>query len=93
MPEPLTLAQLKKRYDGEWVLLDELVTNKSGQLRGGHVLAHSKDRDEIHRRLRDLHPRNFAIRCFRQPAKGRVFLLNWVVVDGELRPLVASIVG
>jgi len=72
----LTIAQLKKRHDGEWVLLDRLVTTRTGALRAGAVLAHSRDRDEVHRRMLALRPRRFALRFFGKRAKHVVYALS-----------------
>lgn len=48
----LTKAKIKTKYPNEWLLLEDFELDSSTSLRKGRVLAHSKDRDEIHRALK-----------------------------------------
>jgi hypothetical protein len=57
----LTIAQIEKRFDGEWVLVGDPVKDASLKVRSGIVLAHSKDRDEVYRAGVKLRPRRSAI--------------------------------
>ncbi len=57
----LTLAEIHDRYDSEWVLLEDPETTDMLEIVRGKVLYHSKDRDEVYRRMRELHPRHAAI--------------------------------
>ncbi len=45
----LSREKLKTKYPNQWVLLEDCKLDASTSLRKGRVLAHSKDRDEIHR--------------------------------------------
>ena len=47
----LTKEKIKTRYPNEWLLLEDFELDASTTLRKGRVLAHSKDRGEIHRAL------------------------------------------
>ena len=47
MAEILTFDQIKTRYDGEWVLIGDPVTDDSLSVRPGEVLWHSKDREKF----------------------------------------------
>lgn len=50
MDEMLTVAEIEQRYPSEWVLLaDPEVDDHAGLVRG-KVVAHSKDREEVHRK-------------------------------------------
>ncbi|MGH7773309.1 MAG: hypothetical protein ACREQA_13870 [Candidatus Binatia bacterium] len=48
----LSREQIKAKYPNEWLLLKDCELDASTSLRKGRVLAHSKDREEIHRALR-----------------------------------------
>ena len=47
----LTKEKIKTRYPNEWLLLEDFELDAATSLRKGRVLAHSKDRGEIHRAL------------------------------------------
>lgn len=49
----LTKEKIKSKYPNEWLLLEDYELDASTSLRKGRVLAHSKDRDEIHRALKN----------------------------------------
>ena len=61
MNEQITFAQLTKQFDSEWVLLADPVTNEGLSVESGTVLWHSRDRDEVYRKARELRPRHSAI--------------------------------
>ena len=63
MKEVLSLPEIKQRYDGEWVLIADPETNDDFSIKEGVVLWHSKDRDEVYRKARELHPNHSAILC------------------------------
>ena len=48
----LTTAQMKTQYPSQWLLVTEYELDAATSLRKGRVVAHSKDRDEIHRALK-----------------------------------------
>jgi hypothetical protein len=53
-----TMAEIEKRYDGEWVLIDR-PTSERGRpdtVTGGVVVMHTPDRAELDRRLLALKP-------------------------------------
>src|SRR5262249_5682620 len=59
--EYLTLAEIYERFDSEWVLLKNPKTDRMLNIKGGTLLWHSKDRDEVHRKAIELKPRHMAI--------------------------------
>lgn len=61
MSEVLSLAEIRSRYESEWVLLESPETTESLEVKSGKVLWHSKDRDEVYRKARELRPRHSAI--------------------------------
>lgn len=61
MSETLTFSEIQSRFDSEWVLLESPETGEDLQIKKGTVLCHSKDRDEVYRKARQLRPRHSAI--------------------------------
>jgi hypothetical protein len=61
MAEGLSYAEMKSRFDSEWVLVGDPDTAPDLSVRSGTVLFHSKDRDEVHRKARELRPKHTAI--------------------------------
>ena len=48
----LTKDKIKSKYPNQWLLLQDFELDASTTLRKGRVIAHSKDRGEIHRALK-----------------------------------------
>ena len=61
MTDEMLLTEIERRFESEWVLLEDPQTTASLEIIGGKVLWHSKDRDEVHRKARELQPRHSAI--------------------------------
>lgn len=61
MNEVMSLMEIQTRFASEWVLLEDPETAESLEVKGGKVLCHSKDRDEVYRKARELRPRHSAI--------------------------------
>lgn len=57
-------SEMRDRFRGEWVLVADPETDAQSQVVAGKVLWHSKDRDELYRKARELGPRNSAILYF-----------------------------
>jgi hypothetical protein len=57
----LTLAEIEQLYPSEWILIEDPQTNESLQVEAGRVCFHSKDRDEVYRKLVELRPKHFAV--------------------------------
>lgn len=55
------MAEILGRFASEWVLLEDPETTESLEVKCGTVLWHSKDRDEVYRKARELRPRHSAI--------------------------------
>ncbi len=61
MDEVFSVAEIKERYQSEWVLLKDPLTSEALEVLGGTVIWHSKDRDEVYRKAREVRPRHAAI--------------------------------
>ena len=49
MNEILTIAEIKDKFNSEWVLVNDPETNESLEVQRGKVCYHSRDRDEVYR--------------------------------------------
>jgi len=61
MREILSFSEIKERFDSEWVLIGDPETDDDLNVKQGVVLWHSKDRDEVYRKAREIHPNHSAI--------------------------------
>lgn len=75
MQETVTFAEIKKQFDGEWVLIVDPVTTKKLEIVKGKVACHSKDRDEVYRVAMELRPKHSAILFLGKPPKNMEFAL------------------
>lgn len=53
--------EIIEQFKDEWVLIDVKEVDEDLKLREGDVIAHSKDKEEIYRRLLEIRPKNFSI--------------------------------
>lgn len=61
MEEILTLAEIEKKFDSEWILVEDPQTSETLEVERGKVRFHSKDRDEVYREAVKLRPKRFAM--------------------------------
>ncbi len=61
MDEVMAMADILTRFESEWVLLEDPETEASLEIKGGKVLWHSQDRDEVYRKAQELAPTHSAI--------------------------------
>lgn len=61
MREILSFSEIKERFDSEWVLVEDPETDDEFNVKQGVVLWHGKDRDEVYRKAREMHPNHSAI--------------------------------
>jgi len=61
MGDVLTIGEIEAKFDSEWVLVGDPVTDDSNSVPSGKVLCHSKDRDEVYRQAVKLRPTRFAV--------------------------------
>jgi hypothetical protein len=61
MNEVMSLVEIHEKFDSEWILVEDPETTESLEVTKGKVLWHSKDRDEVYRKARELAPRCSAI--------------------------------
>jgi hypothetical protein len=75
--EVLRVEEIYSRYPSEWILVGDPETDRCLHVLSGRVLWHSKDRDELYRKGRELRPRHSAILYTGStaPAEGEAFVL------------------
>jgi hypothetical protein len=61
MSEVMTVQEVYSQFDSEWILLEDPETTDTLEVKAGKVLWHSKDRDEVYRKARELTPKHSAI--------------------------------
>ena len=61
MSEMLSISEIKSMYKSSWILVEDPETTEALEVKSGNVLWHSKDRDEIYRKARELCPVHSAI--------------------------------
>jgi hypothetical protein len=54
MDEIMTAAEIESRFDGEWVLVADPEVDEQLRVVRGKVVCHSKDRDEVDRKMIEL---------------------------------------
>ena len=57
----LSLLEIQQRYDSQWILLEDPQTTETLEVKGGKVLWHSKDRDDVYKKAKELRPKHVAI--------------------------------
>ncbi len=57
----LSFSEIKERFDSEWVLVENPETDGDFNVKQGVVLWHSKNRDEVYRKAREIQPMHSAI--------------------------------
>ncbi|MGA2074999.1 MAG: hypothetical protein ABSH52_16015 [Terriglobia bacterium] len=61
MNEVMSLIEIQKKFDSEWILIEDPETTESLEITKGRVLWHSKNRDEVYRKAREFSPQSSAI--------------------------------
>ena len=59
--ESMSSAEIGTQFVSEWILLADPQTTEALAITGGRVLWHSKNRDEVYRKARELRPKHSAI--------------------------------
>ena len=61
MDEQMTVEEMRARFQGEWILIENPQTNEALEVTAGKVIHHGKDRDELYRHAVFLRPKRSAI--------------------------------
>ena len=57
----MTISEIQTQFASEWILLEDPETTETLEVKSGNVFWHSKDRDELYRKARELRPKHSAI--------------------------------
>ena len=57
----MTISEIQTQFASEWILLEDPETTETLEVKSGNVLWHSKDRDELYRKAREVRPKHSAI--------------------------------
>ncbi len=58
--EMLTLTEIKKQFDNEWILVGDPEYDQDNEIIRGKILYHSKNRDDIYAKAMELRPKRSA---------------------------------
>jgi hypothetical protein len=61
MDKEMTIEEIESQFDSEWVLVGDPRTNEALEVLSGKVLHHSKDRDEVYRKVVAVRPKRCAV--------------------------------
>jgi len=61
MNEIMSLVEIQERFESEWILVGDPETTEGLEITKGRLLWHSKNRDEVYRKARELSPQSSAI--------------------------------
>ena len=71
----MTSGEIRSRFKSEWVLLEDPETDEFLEIKGGKVLWHSKDRDEVYSKALELRPKHSAFLYTGKPPDDRGLVL------------------
>lgn len=77
MSEILTMEEIEKKFDGEWVLIEDVETDERLEVVRGKVTYHGKDKNELHRRAMKSKSDHLATFYVGKPDPKMEFLLNF----------------
>ena len=75
MNEFLTIEEIEEKFNGEWVLIEDVETNEKLEVLRGKVIYHGKDKNELHRRAMNSKTKRFASLFIGKPDPQLEFLL------------------
>ena len=61
MDASLSVVEIRDKFVGEWVLIEDPQTNDAHEILRGRVICHSKDRAVVDREMLAKRPRHFAV--------------------------------
>lgn len=76
MSEILTMEEIEKKYDGEWVLIEDVEANEQLEILRGKVTYHGKDKNEFHQKAMKSESNHIASFYIGQPEQNTEFWLS-----------------
>jgi hypothetical protein len=73
--ERLSIDEINRRYNGEWVLLEDPEIAEDEEVLSGLLLFHSDNRDALYQRALELRPKHSAIFYVGEPDPNLAYVL------------------
>lgn len=77
MEEVLTMEEIEKKFDGEWVLIEDVEANEQLEILRGKVTYHGKDKEKLHQKAMKSVSKHIATLYIGKPDPKMEFLLNF----------------
>ena len=77
MSEFLTMEEIEKKYDGEWVLIEDVESNEQLEVIRGKVTYHGKDKEKLDQKAMKSKSNHLATLYIGKPDPKMEFLLNF----------------
>ena len=77
MNEILTMEEIERNFDGEWVLIEDVETDERLEVLRGKVVFHGKDKEQLHKRAMKSESDHIATLYIGKPDPKMEFLLNF----------------
>ena len=77
MDEILTMEEIEKKFDGEWVLIEDVEANEQLEVLRGKVTYHGKDKNELHQIAMKSQSKHLASLFIGKPDPNMGFLLGF----------------
>jgi hypothetical protein len=78
MSEILTMEEIEKKFDGEWVLIEDIEANEQLEVLRGKVTYHGIDKEELHQKAMKSESKHIATRYIgRLDPKMEFWLSSW----------------
>ena len=77
MSEILTMKEIEKKFDGEWVLIEDVESNEQLEVLRGKVTYHGKDKEKLHQKAMKSESKHLATFYIGRPDPKMEFLLNF----------------
>ncbi len=77
MSEILTMKEIEKKFDGEWVLIEDVETDEKLEVLRGKVVFHGNDKEVLHQKAMKSKSDHIATLYIGKPDPKMEFLLNF----------------
>ena len=80
--EFMTMEEIYAQFDSEWVVLADPVTSDKQEVKGGILVSHGKDRDEVYDKISEIPvPRHIATMYTGKIPEGTVVIVTPFLFD------------
>ena len=61
MEQIMTIEEIESQFNSEWILVVDPIMDDKLKVQSGNVACHSKDRDVVYHKAKELRAQNFAL--------------------------------